>query len=263
MSITKNAANVIVPVREDRVFAAGTALAANNAETLISLNGEQSMICQILGASPVLTVNWEGSIDGGANYFAIPGVPINAVGGGVPSFAQPAISETLTAGVTLRAYALRCAGLSAVRVRVSAYTSGSVAVSARGSPRESIHPALFLPPVPLIATNTGAASAAVTLTLPAVTGLRHLISHIEITRSATAALTAAATPAIVTTSNLPSAVQFSFGQDVAGIGIDKTIQKDFMGAGLAAVASGGVTTIVAPAYIGVIWRITAAYSLGL
>jgi hypothetical protein len=262
MSIFRNLLNAIVPIREDRVFAVGSALVANNAETVWAVNGEQSLMFQVLGASPVMTIVWEGSIDG-VNYFALPAVPINGVGGTLPAPTQVATTEILAAGVSLRAYALRCAGLSNVRVRVSAYTSGQITVSARGSPVESIHPALFLPPVPLIATNTGVAGAAVTLTLPAVAGLRHLVSHIEITRSATAALTAAATPVLVTTTNLPNALQFSFGQDVAGIGIDKTIQKDFMGAGLAATTVNTATTIVCPIYTGVIWRITAAYSLGL
>lgn len=263
MSIFRNVLSAIVPVREDRVFAAGSALSASNAETVFALNGEQSLIFQVLGTAPVMTVVWEGSIDGGFNYFAIPAVPINAVGGTIPSYAQIALTEVLAAGVTLRVYALRCAGLSNVRVRVSVYTSGSITVSARGSPVESIHPALFLPPVPFIATQLSTVSLTTTLTLPAVTGLRHLISHIEITRSATAALTASASPVAVTTTNLPGALQFTFGQDVAGVGIDKTVQKDFIGAGLAATLPGTATTIVMPAYTGVVWRATVAYTLGL
>jgi hypothetical protein len=263
MSLLRNALNAIIPVREDRIFSVGAAMASLNAETVFAVNGDQSMIFQVLGNSPSMTLAWEGSIDGGFTYFAIPAVPINAVGGTIPNMAQIALTEALTAAVTVRAYALRTAGLSTVRVRVSAYTSGSVTVSARSSPVESIHPALFLPPVPLAVTNTAAASSAVTLTLPAVTGLRHLISHIEITRSATAALTAAAAPVVVTTTNLPGALAFTFGSDAGGIGLDKTIQKDFMGGGLAASAVNTATTIVAPAYTGVIWRITAAYTLGL
>jgi hypothetical protein len=112
-------------------------------------------------------------------------------------------------------------------------------------------------------TATNAASAGVTATLPAVAGLRHYIDRVSVVRSATAALTAAATPVVVTTSNLPGPPALTFGSDVAGIGVDKELVLDFGGAGLAATGINTASTIVAPAYTGVIWRINVAYRLGL
>ena len=112
------------------------------------------------------------------------------------------------------------------------------------------------------AVSAGAGSAA-TATLPAVVGLRHYIDGIQVTRSATAALTAAATPVSVTTTNIPGTPAFTFGQDTAGIGIDKTVEFDFGATGIAASAANTATTVVCPAYAGVIWRINVSYRLGL
>jgi hypothetical protein len=68
---------------------------------------------------------------------------------------------------------------------------------------------------------------------------------------------------LVTTTNLPGAPVATFGSDAGGIGIDKEVKLDFGASGLAATALGTATTVVAPVYTGVIWRITVAYRLGL
>ena len=111
-------------------------------------------------------------------------------------------------------------------------------------------------------TNTAAVSTAVTATLPAVAGLRHYIKRISVVRSATAALTASATPVLVTTTNLPGLPVITFGSDAGGIGIDKEQVLDFGGAGLAASAVNTATTVVCPVYTGVIWRVNVSYYLG-
>ena len=115
----------------------------------------------------------------------------------------------------------------------------------------------------LMVSTTGAVSAAVTATLPAVAGLRHYIDRISVVRSATAALTASATPVVTTSANLPGAVAFTFGQDVAGVGVDREQVMDFGGAGISTLLINTATTITCPVYTGVIWRINVSYRLGL
>ena len=88
------------------------------------------------------------------------------------------------------------------------------------------------------------------------------IDSLHIVRSATAALTASATPVVVTTTGLPGNPAFTFGQDVAGIGIDKDARLDCGPEGFAAAALGAATTVVCPAYVGVIWRVNCLYHLG-
>ena len=111
-------------------------------------------------------------------------------------------------------------------------------------------------------TATGAAGAAVTATLPAVAGLRHYVDYIQVVRSATVALTATATPILVTTTNLPGTPALTFGADAGGVGVDKILELDFGDAGLAASAINTATTVVCPGYTGVIWRVNIAYQLG-
>jgi hypothetical protein len=45
--------------------------------------------------------------------------------------------------------------------------------------------------------------------------------------------------------------------------LDKEVVFEFGGAGIAASAAGTATTIVAPIWTGVIWRINVSYRLGL
>jgi len=43
------------------------------------------------------------------------------------------------------------------------------------------------------------------------------------------------------------------------VGIDKMLSLDFGASGIAATATNAATTIVCPAYPGVIWRVNVAY----
>ena len=93
--------------------------------------------------------------------------------------------------------------------------------------------------------------------------MRHYIDRISVLRSATAALTASATPVLVTTTNIPGLPVLTFGSDAGGVGVDKEQVVDFGGTGAAATALGTATTVVCPVYTGVIWRVNVAYRLGL
>ena len=261
MSIIKNLSNAFVPIREQRTTT-GT-LGALNAEVVLDINGDESCLIDVRTAGAVtMTIVFEGSVDG-TNYFPVLALPYYALTGTIPVGAQVLITEAFSAVIPQRVYALAVGGLTKIKVRASAWTSGALTAVLRSGPEYSIHPNMFFRASTLCVTATGAASAAVTATLPAVTGLRHYIDRISVVRSATAALTAAAAPVVVTTTNLPGTPAFTFGSDVAGIGIDKEHVFDAGSTGLAAAAIGTNTTVVCPIYTGVIWRVNVIYRLGL
>ena len=112
-------------------------------------------------------------------------------------------------------------------------------------------------PASLAVTATGAAGAAVTATLPAISSQFHYITLFQIIRYAIAAITGTATPVIVTTTNLPGSLAFTF--DTAGA-IGTSLNQIFMpGAPLKSSVVNTATTIVCPATTSVIWRINAFY----
>jgi hypothetical protein len=252
-------------INQQRQENTGT-LGALNAELLLTVNNDTNALLYIQNTSFVGTLEFTGVNDvGGTQYFPIAAYPysIGCVGGTIPLSGQPLISDALVAANTVRIYAIPCGQLKTVRVRVSAYTSGSCVATITADVCDSLNTSMLAKPSTLLVTATGAASAAVTATLPAVTGLRHIIDFIQVTRSATVALTAAATPVVVTTTNMQGSPALTFGSDVAGIGIDKDVRLDFGSTGAATTALGTATTVVCPVYTGVIWRINVGYRLGL
>jgi hypothetical protein len=113
-------------------------------------------------------------------------------------------------------------------------------------------------PSTLCVTNTAAAAAACTLTLPAIAGQFHHISHLVVTKYATAAVTGTATPILVTSSNLPGNPVWTFARAQA-IGTTDHQTLVLPGAALRSSAAGTNTTIVCPATTSVLWRVTAVY----
>lgn len=113
-------------------------------------------------------------------------------------------------------------------------------------------------PSTLCVTNTAAAAAACTLTLPAILGQFHYISHLTITRYATAAVTGTATPILVTSTNLPGSPVWTFARAQA-IGTTDIQTLVLPGAALKSSVANTATTIVCPATASVLWRITATY----
>ena len=265
MSLLRNLLGAFVPVRERRETSG--VLAALNAELVLDINGDESALIFVNGGGSAFagTLEFTGSIDG-VNYFAILVMPYFSNGSVAgPNNAQPLLVDVIASTTAcIRAYALRVSQLKKVRVRIAAWTSGSATVNINSDAQRSLHPALYEGrPTSLMNSTTGAVSAAVTATLPAVAGLRHYIDFIRITRSATAALTAAATPVVITSTNLPGPLNLTLGQDAGGIGVDRELALDFGGTGLAASAIGTATTIVCPIYTGVMWRVNVGYRLGL
>lgn len=265
MSILKNLLGQFMPHPEGRT--ASGPLAAVNAEVVLDINGDESATIQIDGGGGTFNATYviEGSIDGTIyqSLLAYP-MPLFCAGGTIPLAGQPLISEAVNAASIKRTICVAVGQLKKVRVRLSAWTAGTAAVVINSDTAQSLSPYVRdQRSATLMVTATAAVGVAVTATLPAVAGLRHYIDFIRVVRSATAALTAAATPVVVTTTNIPGSPALTFGSDAAGIGIDKIDELDFGGQGIAATAINTATTVVCPAYTGVIWRVNVAYRLGL
>lgn len=113
----------------------------------------------------------------------------------------------------------------------------------------------------LVVTATGVSGAAVTLTLPAVAAQFHYITSIDILIYATAARTGAATPLVVTTTNITGAPAFTF-ETAQAIGTNTPIQKLNSSTPLKSTTINTATTIVAPIATAGIWRMTVTYFTG-
>lgn len=264
MSTMKDSNGAYLPHFEART-SAGT-LAAVNAELVHNVSGDESAVIYFTSTGTLnATYAIEGSFDG-FNYFAIPAYPLPAAcfGGTIPMAAQPLITEAVNVANAARGLCLATGCLRKIRIRLSAYTSGNVSAVINSEDTASINPYIRDQKAStLFVTGTAAVSTALNLSIPAVPGLRHYIVRIAVVRSATAALTASATPVAVTTTNLPGPPVLTFGSDAAGIGIDKEQIIEFGSVGLAATAINTATTIACPLYTGVIWRVNIAYRLGL
>lgn len=264
MSLLRNLLGNFMPHFEAR-RTTGT-LAAVNSEVVHDLNGDASAVIYLNGTGTFnATYQVDGSADG-VNYFPLLCYPYGtaSVGGIQIQSAQPLILETVNAAAIQRVLCASVGGLQKIRVRLSLYTSGSCAVTINSDDCRSISPyANDLKASTMMVTATGAVGAAVTASLPGVAGLRHYIDRIDVTRSATAALTASATPVVVSMLNIPNLPQLTFGADSGGVGVDKMVSLDFGASGMGAAIPATQTSITCPAYVGVIWRVNVAYRLGL
>lgn len=262
-SLNVDALGNYAPIRDSRSVDTGAMpLNTLNAVLALETNGDQSALISVVGTSPVMTLAFEGTIDG-VNWIPVIAIPIYGAGGTIPNLAQPVFTDTLAATNMTRVYAVRVAQLKSVRLKLSAYTSGNIDVTIRSDGNRSLHPVVNdRTASTLLVTTTAAVGIAATLTLPVATGFRHYLDFVKVYRFATAALTPAATPVLVTTTNLPGAPVLSFPADVSAQGVVYVDSLDFGSAGLAATVIGTATTIVMPATPGVIWRATAAYRLG-
>lgn len=113
-------------------------------------------------------------------------------------------------------------------------------------------------PSPLAVTATGAAAAAVTATLPAAgAGLYHYITFLELTAYTTAARTGAAAPVVVTSTNLPGSLAWTF-DTAAAVGVTQRMILPLTSP-LKVSSANAATTIVGPATASVIWRFNVMY----
>ena len=233
----------------ENIAATGNIVAVNGT---VTINADGCATATLfVGAGLTATLVLEGSIDG-SNWQAMP-VRLLSPGGGYGPFLQ-SMSFVGTAAI----FTGPCSMFTQVRVRCSAYTSGSASATLAADNAVTSIDALLRPSDGHV-TNTGAAAAAVTLTLAAPpVGLYHHITRLIIQRHATALLTAAATPVIVTTTNLPGSRAFSIPADAA---LQGTVYSEICepAAPIRSAVAATATTIVCPGTTGVIWRVAADF----
>jgi hypothetical protein len=231
--------------RENYAAAASLVL---NGELIIDCDGCSSFLLDLRGTfNGTIEVSGCSTLDG-ATYTATPVVPVNTN------------SRSYVASVVGTAAGLwegKCGGYTKIRARCTAFSAGPILVNLTAC-NGVLDDSLNRSTTQLLVTTTAVAGAAATLTLPAVTGLKHYLTYLRIVKFAAATLTAAATPVIVTTTNLPGSLAFSLQADAAAQGSLFSFQEDFSYP-LAASSQGSATTIVAPATPNIIWRMTAGY----
>lgn len=222
-------------------------LAAINAEVVCPADGCSSFAVDLRGTFN-LALEVSGTVDG-TNWTPIPVRPANQV--------AIAYVATIT-GAVQGVWMGKTGPYRSIRVRCSAYTSGSCTTTlsvSTGILDDSLSGMVSTN----IVTVTAVSGAIATLSLPAPgVGLRQYITYISINRFAAAVLVPAATPVLVTTTNLPGTLVFSFPAEAAAQGTMDRLREDFAYP-VAASAQNTAVTVVGTATAGVIWRITAAY----
>lgn len=161
----------------------------------------------------------------------------------------------------LRASSVPISGI--VEVSNTVPVSGAVAVSGTVSVLAGTNTIGFVIEAPstLGVNSTGAAAAAVTLTLAAPgVGLFQYVDSVEITLYNSAARTGGATPVTVTSTNLPGNPTWLF-PSAGAIGTRETYSL-IAEAPVKASAANTAVTIVCPAVTGGIWNVKAFYRTG-
>jgi len=225
------------------------------AQTVVLPIGGKSAVGIVITGTWAGTITFEGSVDG-TNWNAI-----NAV---AASTSTPQ-STTIVNGL----FRLTPAGLLQVRAIMTAFTSGTATLTMRASTgtggvfANQIVPVTVIssPSSTLAVTATGLSGAAATLTLPAVVGQFHYITSLKLVLYSTAARVGAASPTLVTTTNLPGAIVFTFST-AGAIGATDTQDLSAVTPLKSSVVN-TATTVVCPIAAGGIWRITATYFTGV
>lgn len=265
MSLLRNLLGNFMPHFEQRSVAGD--VAAINAEVVIDVNGDESATIMIGGGGGTFNATYvvEGSVDG-TNYASLLAYPLPQFcsGGTIPLAGQPMVLEAVNAASIKRVISVACAQLKKVRVRLSAFTAGSASIVINADDKQALSPYVRdQRTATLLVTATAASGVLATASLPAVAGLRHYIDFVQVSKFAAAALTAAATPVLVTTTNIPGAPILNFSAGAEAQGSEFMKEMDFGSQGMSATAIGTATTVVCPATTGVIWRVNVAYRLGL
>ena len=166
--------------------------------------------------------------------------------------------NAIIAITTVWVYRYNCSGYNEIRIRNTAYTSGTAAITMTASVGMMSDRGTTA-----VSSGLGTAAAAVTLTLPAVVGMRHYITRIEIWRvNGTAAAVAGSAILAITNTNLPANYGWNVANGIAAWAHEKLVDISF-DAPLVSTTAGWATTIVMPAGgAGVQWRAQAHYFLG-
>ena len=230
--------------------AATASLGALNAESVIDVIGHSTLMVHLQTAAASLTVVFEGTVDG-TNYFPLLATDTSTLG---------LVASVVSTTTMSRIVYCSCTGYRRVRVRVSAFTSGAMTVALRNT--VSARPPGMVPVLPttLWVTATAAANTAATATLPAVAGMFHHITHIDITRNATAALAGTAT-IIHTTTNLPGSPAWSVGNAMNAGGTQIDVDHDYVAPLRSSVVNTATTVVVAAGGLAVLGRVNVGYYL--
>lgn len=238
---------------------ADVTLGALNAEAIIDLNGKAVVLVDARTSAAVLTWVAEGTIDG-TNYFTIP-IFCNQQLIAAAITAEQYIASVTYATTGSGAYTLGTSGYRRVRIRVSAYTSGTVKIALRSSIADQIIQTRNIPSN-LHVTVTAAANTAATATLPAAgAGMFHYITSISCYRNATAALAGSAT-LIITTTNLPGSPAWSVGNAMIAGGTEKDVDYRPTTPLRSSVANTATTVVMPAAGAAVLNRINVSYYIG-
>lgn len=260
MSILRNLLNNFMPHEESRRID-GT-ISALNGEVALAVNGDSNATVSITTTAAALTYTIEGSYDG-INYVSLPAYILQSAGAVFATApVNPVLLEAVTAACT-RVFSLSIAGVRNIRVRASAFTSGSINVSITTDTCSNASPFVETLEGNVGSSVTGLVGATASIVIPAVAGLRIYVSNIVVTRIASTVLVAAAAPVAVSITNLTNIASLSFGQDAAPIGSDKVVTLTAQAGYIAASAVGASVTVTAPVYAGAIWRISETHRYGL
>jgi len=234
-------------------------LGALNAETLIDIQGKSVVTFDARTAAGALTYVAEGTVDG-TNYFSLPmwaQFQLLVAAAVAEQFVPSVVIATTHSGV----YTVGVSGIRRMRIRVSAYTSGNVTIALRGATPDFLIYNRLVPSI-LHVTATAAANTAATATLPAAgAGMFHYITHIDITRNATAALVGGAT-LIHTTTNLPGTPAWSVGNAMVAGGTEKDVVYEPTTPLKSLTANTATTVVAAAAGAAVLGRVNVSYYIG-
>jgi len=234
-------------------------LGALNAEVIMDLNGAAVASFDVRTAVGALSFIFEGTRDG-VNYFPLAAFAESSLIAATIS-AEVYVGTVVVATTITATYTVGVSGWRRVRLRISAYTSGNITVAARASRADLL---IYSRPYPstLHVTATGASGAAVTATLASAgAGLFHYITKIHLVQFVVAARTAAATPVLATTTNLPGSPIYSCDATVGAVG--QIFQYDLTPINpLKSLLAATATTFVGPATTSTIWRWNISYYVG-
>jgi hypothetical protein len=246
--IKGDGSGAIIRPREDYEYA-GNILALNG-ELVFLVEGSNQMLF-MLSNTFVGTVVLEGSIDG-VNYpFTLPLYNLQS---------NAAVANATAVGQ----FGSIISGFKQVRLRCSAFTSGTISVNARASLSSVLQTGFERPPVIVPITTLSTANTAATLTIPAApAGMFTYLTMIRAKRvnNSAAAVTGTALLAYTST-NLPNTYAWSSG-NVLAAGDDRIDIDVESGIPLKTSTAATATTIVAPAGgVGVQIRLSATFFYG-
>ena len=231
----------------------------NNIQVINTLNGEVTIDCKLTESAIVdirgtftATFIIEATVNG-TDYFQLPIFNI--------------INELQLAGITtVGTYFIQLpAATKRIRVRCSAYASGSANIFLRANNGTNI---LYAKPLPTTITGTllTTANTAGTLTLSAPgVGLFHYITRVEITRVNGTATAVTGTAALsITTTNLTGSPAWTTGNAIAAGDSKLDVILGLSGNPLKSTTANTATTFVLPAAgAGVQYRINVSYYIGM